>query len=208
MKYQLEFRGKWTDIIGPILLMALVSGITLGIAFPWMWVAYRKRVMNLSFYKGQPLDYDGSGGDYFVELIIVGLLSLVTLGFYAMLGFAQARLLRFDASHTLFPGGKRMQFRAGGIDLFGQYLLIGLLSAITFGIYGFWGYTRMRRFVLEHCFLDDMPLTFTGTGGQFFGHCLVIALLTGITLGIYSFLCAGTARILKWDVNNTVVPDI
>lgn len=207
MGYRLEFRGKWTDIIGPILLMALVSAVTAGIAFPWVWVAYRRRVLNMTYYKNQAMDYDGTGGGYFGEWFIGLLLTLVTLGFYSLLGFMQARLLKYDAEHTIFPGGKHMQFRANGIDLFGQYLLIGFLSAITLGIYSFWGYARMRRFVLEHCFIDNTPLTFSGTGGQFLGNCIVIFFFTAITLGIYSFLCVGNARILKWDCENTIVPD-
>jgi uncharacterized membrane protein YjgN (DUF898 family) len=186
--------------------MVLAGCFTLGIAVPWAFISYRKRIMHLTYFQDQPLDYDGQGGEYFGELLIGLLLTVITLGFYSFLGFYQARLLRYDANHTLLPDGRRLEFRANGIDFFGQYLLIGLLSAITAGIYSFWGYARMRRFILEHTFVDEKPLHFDGTGGQFLGNSLIILLLSAITLGIYGIVCAGNARIIHWDAEHTIVP--
>jgi len=208
MGNRLEFRGKWSDIFWPGVVIALASIFTLGIAVPWAFMAYRKKVIALTYYNGQPLDYDGKGGEYFGEIIVGLLLTLVTIGFYSFLGFFQARLLRYDAAHTILPGGNRLELRCNGIDLFGQYLLIGFLTAITAGIYTFWGYARMRRFVLQHCFVGDRPLNFTGSGGQYLGNIIIIFLLTLITVGIYSFLGMGTARILKWDAENSIIPEI
>jgi uncharacterized membrane protein YjgN (DUF898 family) len=206
MTDRLEFRGKWSDIIGPIWLMILAGIFTLGIAVPWAFISYRKRIMHLTYLQNQPLDYDGRGGEYFGELLIGFLLTVVTLGLYSVLGFYQARLLRYDVNHTILPDGRRLDFQIHGIDFFGQYLLIGFLSAITFGIYTFWGYARMRRFILEHTFVDQRPLRFDGTGGQFLGNSLVIFLLSVVTLGIYGILCAGNARIIHWDGEHTIVP--
>ena len=45
MTDRLEFRGKWSDIIGPIWLMILAGIFTLGIAVPWAFISYRKRIM-------------------------------------------------------------------------------------------------------------------------------------------------------------------
>jgi uncharacterized membrane protein YjgN (DUF898 family) len=207
MNSNLEFRGKWSDIFGPALVIALARIFTLGIAVPWAFIAYRRRILGLTYYRGYPLAYDGSGGEYFGEIIIGFLLTLITVGFYSFLGFYQARLIKYDIQHTILPGGKRLQFRANGIDFFGQYLLIGFLTGITCGIYFFWGYARMRRFIIEHSSIDGRPLNFIGTGGQYLGHSIIIALLTFITIGFYAFLCAGAARITRWDAEKTIIPE-
>lgn len=208
MGNRLEFRGKWTDIFGPLILIGLAAVFTLGIAVPWAFVSYRKKVLGMTYYKNSPLYYDGKGGEYFGELFVGFLFTLFTLGLYSLLGFYQARLLRYDCSHTILPGGKRMEFRGKGLDLFAQYLLIGILSTITLGIYSFWGYTRMRRIILEHTFVENKPLQFSGNGSQFLGISIVIIFLTIVTLGIYQFLCIGQAKILRWDCENTLVPDL
>lgn len=207
MANRLEFRGKWSDLFGPSLVMALAAVFTLGIALPWAFVAYRKKVLSLTYYRGSPLSYDGSGGEYFGQMFVGLLLTLVTVGFYSLLGFYEVRMLKYDTEHTILPDGRRLQFRGQGLDFFGQYLLVGFLTTITFGIYYFWGYVRMRRFTLERCFVDDRPMGFTGSGGDFFGKSIVISLLTMITLGIYSFLCMGTVKMLLWDCENTTLPD-
>ena len=207
MGNRLEYRGKWSDIFWQVILLVLASIFTLGLAVPWAFVAYRRKVLSFTFYQGAPLYYDGEGGEYFGQIMLGLLLTLVTLGFYLSLGFYQARLLKYDVSHTILPGGQRMVFTGTGLDLFGQYLLIAVLSGLTLGIYGFWGYARMRRFILQHTFVEGRPLNFSGTGGQYLGISLIIALLSAITLGIYSFLGMSTTRMLRWDAQNTIIPD-
>jgi len=204
---QLEFRGKWTDIIWPVILIALAGIFTLGIAVPWAFISYRKKVFSLTYYRGSSMSYDGVGGEYFGQMIVGLLLTLVTIGFYALLGYYEVRLLKYDVEHTILPDGRRMQFRGQALDFFGQYLVIGILSTLTLGIYAFWGYARMRRFTLEHCYIDGKQLRFSGTGGQFLGISIVIFLLTLVTLGIYSFLGFSTVKTLRWDSENTLIPD-
>ena len=206
MRQRLEFRGSWMDIFGATLLMALICIITLGIGTPWAYVHYRKTILGHTYYNEQLLQFDGSGGQLFVHMLVIFLFTLITLGFYAMLGFANVRILRWDAEHTILPNSQRLEFRGQALSLFGQLLLVGLLTMITLGIYSFWGYVRIRRWVVSNLYVGDAALEYTGTGGQFFGVVIVNLLLTLITLGFYAFLGFATKRELVWDCENTLLP--
>ncbi|MHB1354679.1 MAG: DUF898 family protein [Anaerolineae bacterium] len=206
MRQKLEFRGSWMDIFGATLMMALLSLITLGIGAPWGYVHYRKTILSHTYHNEQPLRFDGSGGQLFGHMLVVLLLTLITLGFYSMLGFANVRILKWDAEHTILPDGQRLEFRGQALSLFGQLLLVGLLTMITLGIYSFWGYVRIRRWVVSNLYVNEAALEYTGTGGQFFGVVIVNFLLTLITLGFYSFLGFASKRTLVWDCASTLVP--
>jgi uncharacterized membrane protein YjgN (DUF898 family) len=208
MQDNLEFRGEWTDLFANILLVTLLTALTLGIYFPWGYVRLRRVILQHTFYQGRPLNFDGTGGEFFGHCLVVLLLTLITLGFYALLGFASVRILRWDAQHTILPDGTRLEYRGAPLDLFVQWLIVGILTAITFGIYFFWGYPRIRNHIISNTFAAGQPLQFTGTGGQYFGVALVNFLLTTITLGIYSLLGFAAVRELKWDCENTVMPVI
>ena len=85
---------------------------------------------------------------------------------------------------------EKLEFRGGATVLFGDILVVSLLSMITFGIYIPWGYVRLRSKILDHTYLRDQHLSFEGTGGQLFGIWLKAMLLTVITFGIYGlFVC-------------------
>ena len=110
--------------------------------------------------------------------------------------------------HTILPGGKRLEYRGGALDFFGQLLLVSILTTITFGIYAFWGYPRIRRHVISNSFVNGRSLQFTGTGGQYLGIALINLVLTIITFGLYSLLGPAAVRELRWDTENTILPDM
>jgi len=182
MRVNLEFRGSWATLFGPILLATLLIVITLGIGTPWAQVYIRRKVLSNTYYQGQPLSFDGTGGQAFGIYLTILLLTLVTFGFYAILGFANVRMLKWDAEHTILPNGKRLEYRGTALDLFGQLLLISVLSALTIGIYYFWGYARLRHHIIGNTSVDRRPLQFSGTGGQYLGVALVNLFLTIVTL--------------------------
>jgi len=208
MRGNLEFRGNWTTLFGAILLATLLTIFTLGIGTPWAYAYLRRTVLSNTYYQGRALQFDGTGGQVLGQYLIIFLLTLITLGFYAFLGFASVRILRWDAEHTILPNGKRLEYRGTGLDLLGELLLIYILSALTLGIYFFWGYARLRRHILTHTTVDGRPLQFTGTGGQYFGVAFVNLLLTTITLGLYSLLGFASVRELRWDAENTILPEM
>jgi uncharacterized membrane protein YjgN (DUF898 family) len=152
------------------------------------------------------LQFDGTGGQAFVEFLIIAALTIVTLGLYGILGFASTRMLRWQYAHTILPTGQRLEYEGNAIDLFFENFLLVLFSILTLGIYYFWGHARVRRYILTHTHLDGKSFQFTGTGGQYFVLSLVNALLTIVTLGFFSLLGFATVRLLRWDARNTEVP--
>lgn len=208
MKNNLEFRGQWTDILGATLLIFFLTAITFGIYAPWGFARFRRTVLNLTYYREEPLKFDGTGGQVFRLYLAILFFSFITLGLYAFLGFAQLRILKWDSSHTILPDGRRLEYRGSALGLLVQLLIISLLSTLTLGIYYFWGYASLRRHIIGNTYIQghEQPLQFSGTGTQFLGVGLVNALLTIITFGLYAILGFATVRLLKWDVDNTVLP--
>ena len=205
MRRSLDFRGGLTSLFGDILLVALLSTLTAGIYMPWGVARLRRKILSLTYAGDTAIEFDGTGGQLFVVLLKALFFSVITLGIYGLLCFPIVAMLRWDAEHTIYPGGRRGEYRGTALDFFGQILLIGLLSAITAGIYGFWGYARIRRHILGNTFVSGQPLEFTGTGGQYLGLFLGNWLLSMVTFGIYGLLGCATVRELRWDAENTML---
>ncbi len=204
--HNLEFRGRWLDIFGNVLLIAVLTIITLGIYAPWGYARFKRVIASHTYYQDKPLQFDGSGIQALVEFLIIALYSLITLGLYAILGFASTRLLRWEYAHTILPTGQRLDYRGDAIDLFFENFLMIFFSILTLGIFAFWGYVNVRRYILSHTYLEGKPFAFEGTGGQFFVIWLVNTLLTIITLGFYQLLGFALVRQLQWEARSTLVP--
>jgi uncharacterized membrane protein YjgN (DUF898 family) len=101
---------------------------------------------------------------------------------------------------------QNLEFRGSWTDIFGTLIVVVVLSTITFGIYGPWGYARMRRVILSRTYYQDQPLQFDGTGGQAFGLFLMVALLSLVTLGLYAILGFAAVRVIKWETEHTILP--
>lgn len=78
-----------------------------------------------------------------------------------------------------------LAFNGNGLSLLGLVLLVALLSAITAGIYSFWGQVSITRWVARNTTLDGRALDFVGTGWQFLGLCLLHGILCAITASIW-----------------------
>jgi uncharacterized membrane protein YjgN (DUF898 family) len=204
----LEFRGTWADLLGAVLVVVVLSFVTFGLYAPWGYVHIRRVVIANTYHQNRPLQFDGSGLGAFGQFLIIALLSTVTLGLYAILGFAQVSMLQWEASHTILPDGRRLEFRGSALGLFVETLIVVFFSLITLGLYFFWGYVRLRRYIVSNLYpqQSSQPMQFTGAGTEFFGVMLVNALLSMITFGLYALLMFGEVRTLKWDASNTIVP--
>lgn len=143
-------------------------------------------------------DFKGTGGELFVELIVGAILLVVTLGIYTP--WFVCKLNRYVyARTTLGPtqrGDLQLQFTGTGGDLFVTFIVGGLLTMVTLGIYGAWFLTNLMKFMASNS-LAAAPdgtryrLRYTGTGGELFATLIVNAILTVITFGIYApwFMC-------------------
>jgi hypothetical protein len=108
------------------------------------------------------------------------------------------------------PGGAgtsrpELLFQGNGLSLLGLALLVALLSAITLGIYSFWGQVSITRWLARNTTLDGRPLDFSGTGLQFLGLCLLHGLLCAITFSIW--LPWAMVAFTRWYLANIFYAD-
>lgn len=91
------FEGNMFEWIGYNLVTALASGLTCGIAVPWVVCSFNKWYAPNVRISGKRLRFEGSGAELFGQYIIVLLLSIVTCGLYYSWGYV--RLRRWAISH-------------------------------------------------------------------------------------------------------------
>ena len=78
-----KFTGGLLGLIGISLLQGLLIGITVGIAAPWAICMKERWIAKHTIIDGQPLVFDGTGGQLFGNYIKWFLLTLITLGIYS-----------------------------------------------------------------------------------------------------------------------------
>ena len=185
MPTNLEFRGRWLNVYGNLILIAILTGITLGIYLPWGYARWQRIVTENTYYEDRQLEFDGSGAEVFVQFIVIGFFTLITLGLYVILGFSATRMLRWQYAHTLTPNGLRMAYEGKTIDIFWEWLLLVIFTPLTLGLYYYWGRNRLRSRILNHVSLSDQPMQFRTTAGDYFLAVLSNWVMTVIAVGIY-----------------------
>ena len=185
MPINLEFRGRWLNVFGNLILIAILSGITLGIYVPWGYARWQRLVTENTYFEDQQLEFDGSGAEVFVQFIVIGFYTLTTLGLYVILGFSATRMLRWQYAHTLTPTGLRMEYEGKTVDIFWEWFLLILLTPLTLGLYYYWGRNRIRSQILNNVSMSDQPVQFTTTAGDYFLAVLSNWVMTVIAVGLY-----------------------
>lgn len=188
MPTNLEFRGRWLNVYGNLILIAILSGITLGIYVPWGYARWQRIVTENTYIEDQQLEFDGSGAEVFVQFIVIGFYTLITLGLYAILGFSATRMLRWQYAHTLTPNGLRLEYGGKTIDIFWEWLLLVIFTPLTLGLYYYWGRNRLRSQILNHVSLSDQPMQFSTTPGDYFLAVLSNWVMTVVAVGLYGAL--------------------
>ena len=97
-----DFAGNGGDLFGQYLVGAILTGITFGIYFAWFQVRLNKFFMSHTRAtlngKNYTADYDATGGELFVKLLVGNLLMGVTLGIYYF--WFLAGMTKFTMQHT------------------------------------------------------------------------------------------------------------
>ena len=136
-----------------------------------------------TYFEDQQLEFDGSGAEVFVQFIVIGFYTLITLGLYLILGFSATRMLRWQYAHTLTPNGLRLEYEGKTIDIFWEWFLLVILTPLTLGLYYYWGRNRLRSQILNHVSMSDQPMQFTTTPGDYFLAVLSNWVMTVIAAG-------------------------
>lgn len=203
------FDGKGSELLGYMLLSALLTTVTFSIATPWVTCMIVKWRKTHTVINGRRLTFTGTGGQLLGLYIKWVLLSLVTLGIYAF--FAYVDYFKWEARHTFFadenpgPGAENPVgiFDGNTAEFFGYTILSELLTSFTLGIGFPWACTMFFKWQMGHYVVSGYRMSFDGNGLQFLGNWIICILLCLVTFGIYTPWAV--VRINKWTYSHTKV---
>lgn len=195
-----KFDGNFWEYIGWKLLGRLVTGITLGIAYPvalcWMerWKAKHTVI------KGRRIQFDGNAAELMGHWILWMFLSVITLGIFAFL--IPIRMQKWTSLHSHFAGEENVngEFDGNLLQLLGYRFLGRLITLVTLGIAYPASLSLVMRWETKHTIIARMRLRFDGNGAQLMGHWLLWMLLSIVTIGIFAWFIP--VRLEKWRVSH------
>ena len=146
---RMYFDGTGLQLIGNYLLWMLLSVITLGIYSLWMSVSIRKWITKHTHYVGEGDDnsyFDGGVLGLLGTNILAGLVLAVPF-----VGPAWSKIikLRWETGHTVVDSRRHIFVGSVG-GLFVKYLLWGLLTVITLGIFAWFMPVKVLRWETEN----------------------------------------------------------
>jgi tetratricopeptide (TPR) repeat protein len=134
-------------------------------------------------------------------MVIQGLLTLVTFGFYFPWAFSN--FLKWKAANTLV-GDKPGQFTGTGGSLFFFYLIhLMILPLLTLGLYYFWALYRLYAWKEEHTKYGGEKTSFGAGFGGFLKVSLVGYILNTVTLNL--FTSWSMCMLFRWQINGLAV---
>lgn len=193
---------------------ALLSVITLGIAYPFMACLKLKWMKQHTFINGRQMTFDGNGLQFFGRYMLMWLLSIITFGIYYAL-FMKVAVEKWQTSHTHFidtvteegvlVGEEKVKpesvFDGHWWQLLGVNWLCNFVTIITLTFGQYWAHCYRERWYCKHRKIDGISLAFDGRAGQYFGVRVKWILLTVITFGIYGFWLKVKSE--QWTVSHT-----
>ena len=197
------FDGSGFTLLGYMLLTVLVSGLTCGLAAPWMLVIVYRWRMAHTVIDGKRLEFKGTGGSLFGHYIIWEILTVITCGIYSF--FMHVAMTRWMWQHTCYAGEPDTlgQFDGNSFEYFGYGLLSAILNTVTCCIATPWTIVMIQRWETRHTIVGRNRMAFDGTALGMFGMVLLQIILCIITLGIYTPWAV--VRITKYVIRHTHV---
>lgn len=196
------FDGNTWQFIGYTILSALVTTLTLGIAYPWMLCMMQRWEVKHTVIHGRRLKFNGHGHQLIGKYLLWVFLTVITFGIYGIwLGLG---MKKWVVKHTVYADEESpvdSYFSGGAGGYLGIHILSFILTLFTFGIGKAWADKTVLKWEAKHTHIGGSPLEFNGTGGQLFVKYLILVLLTPLTLGIYALFF--TVIYMKWEVKHT-----
>jgi uncharacterized membrane protein YjgN (DUF898 family) len=200
-----EFDGSGIELLGYVVLGALLSAITCGIATPWVICMIYKWRIGHTVINGRRFTFDGSGASLLGHWILWEILTIITCGIYGFFTYVAVR--KWELKHTfidgepVIPGADTSYFDGNSFEFLGYAILGSLLICITCGIAFPWVMCMIQKWDTKHQIVNGHRMEFNGSGLAFLGQYLLIFLLTLITCGIYSPW--GAVRMQKYIIKHT-----
>jgi len=153
-----SFRGRALDFIKLFAAGSFLSGITLGLYYPFFDTRRHGFLVSHSYFGNQKFDFDGRGRDLFGSFLVVILLFFPTLGLIWF--WYQAKKQRYFWEHTSLATA-HFHSTVTGTRLF--LLSVGnlLLLVATLGVGFPWIMVRNVRFAFRYLTLEG-PLDLSG----------------------------------------------
>lgn len=93
-----KFTGGLLGLIGINILCGFLTGITLGIAYPWTVCIKERWIAKHTIIDGQQVVFDGTGGQLFGQYIKWFLLTVITFGIYGF--WLSIKMKQWVTKHT------------------------------------------------------------------------------------------------------------
>jgi len=153
-----SFRGRALDFIKLFVTGLLLTGITLGLYYPFFETRRHGFLVSHSYFGNQKFDFDGEGRKLFGSFLLAMLLFFPTLGLIWFWYLAKKQ--RYFWEHTSFATA-RFRFTVTGRRLFLLTLGNLLLIVFTLGLGFPWVMVRNARFAFRYLTLEG-PLDLAG----------------------------------------------
>ena len=197
-----ESKVHWATFWKEIFLCIGFIIMTNGIGYAWAITWIRKYVYGNTYINGKQLVYTGKGTDYFIKVLVWGLLSGVTAGIYGAF-FVPVRMQEYKLSHLHFVGQEGVVgvFHGKVLDTFINHLLAFFLIGIFWGIP--FGYNMLYRYKWQNWEIGGTRFEYTGTPKAVFSRIVTIVILGIITLDLWTlFAFIGSQH--KWEIERVV----
>jgi uncharacterized membrane protein YjgN (DUF898 family) len=210
LRKRLSFTGNGGELFSVMIVNWLLTFVTLGLYYPWAKARRLQYFYDHLELDAHPFHFRGTGREMFIGFIKAVVLFGVIYGAFFALTWMQedwasilAFLILFSSIIALAPlvihgtyryrmgrsswRGIHFGYRGDLKELYGICIRDGLLTLVTFGIYGAWFQMNLRNYVLGHIRYGSSHFQYKGDGLEFFLMNLKGYLLTLFTFGIYGF---------------------
>lgn len=93
-----EFKCSWCKYAGVNILEFLVTVFSFGIAYFWAYTFKERVLARHKFIDGHNLEFNATGGKFFLKKILWSFLSIITLGIYGL--FLKSKMFRWQIANT------------------------------------------------------------------------------------------------------------
>ncbi len=195
------FDGGYLAYIGYSILVAFVSSITFGIAFPWMCCLLQRWKAKHTVICGKRMYFDGTGVQLIGKFILWSFLTIITFGIYGL--WMAIAIKKWISKHTHFVGEEdnNSYFDGGVLGFIGTNILATFALIVPF-VGAAWSNIIRLRWETKHTVTDSRRLVFIGTIGTFFLKYLLWGFLTAITFGIFGLFVP--VKNMRLETENTI----